>query len=450
MLFLTSFSFNNISILKKKTITSIIQRYQSNGPLTGIKVLDFSRVLAGPYCAQMLGDLGAEVIKIEHPNGDDTRKWGPPYNNGESSYFISCNRNKLSICLNMKVKESKDIIDRLVEKSDIILHNFVTGGAESLGLGYERLSKINPRIIYCSISGFGSTGIYSKKPGYDSIISAMYGMQHITGPEDGEPIKPGVAVTDILTGIYSYGAITTALYERSISGLGQKVETSLMESQLASLVYIASNYLITGEDKSRRLGTAHPSIVPYQNFECSDHKFINLAGGNDSQFLTFIKCLYQTNLLNENEIQELYDSNTLLNIDEIQPKLEYKTNSDRVKNRKQLISLLTQIFKKETLDYWMNVLDGKGIPIGPVRNIKESFTCQQAIDRNMIEYINHPKCGKIGVVGIPVKYSRTPGKIRLPPPLLGQHTKEVLMNMLHYTEDEINSLIQTGAITENK
>lgn len=432
------------------------KRFLSVGPLNGVRILDFSRVLAGPYCTQILGDMGAEVIKIEHPSGDDTRKWGPPYKNGESAYYISCNRNKVSITLDMKIKQSADIVTRLVERSDVLVHNFITGGAESLGIGYEKVSKINPSIIYCAISGFGRTGIYAKKPGYDALISAMYGMQHITGEENGPPTRPGVAVTDILTGILSYGAICAALYERKTSGLGQQIDTSLMESQLSSLVYIANNYLVTGEDTSRRWGTAHPSIVPYQNFQCSDEGFISLPIGNDLQYKMFCRSLYETKVLSDEEMHLIFDSSKFSTIpsetpsENISPKLEFQTNPDRVRSRTTLIPILQRIFQKETVAFWIKSLDGRGFPVGPVRNIKESLTCPQAIERGMIQEIDHPKCGKLSLVGPPIKFSRTPCSIRLPPPLLGQHTREVLRNLLNFTDTEIDSYVHCGAITENK
>jgi succinate---hydroxymethylglutarate CoA-transferase len=430
------------------------KRLFSSGPLSGVRVLDLSRVLAGPYCTQILGDMGADVIKIEHPNGDETRTWGPPYRNGESAYFISCNRNKLSLTLNMKVKESSEILSKLVKQSDVLVHNFVTGGAESLGLGYDKVSQLNPQIIYCAISGFGSTGIYASKPGYDALISAMYGMQHITGPENGPPTRPGVAVTDVLTGILSYGAICAALFERKTSGLGQKIDTSLMESQLSSLVNIASSYLVTGKDSSRRWGTAHPSIVPYQSFMCSDGSYVSLAVGNDIQFTLFCQSLFKTNLMTQEEIHLLFDSSTLptnhLEASNLLPKSEYKTNPDRVQNRVALIQILQKIFEKESLTYWMEVLDNKGFPIGPVRNIQESFTCPQALERGMVQEIDHPTCGKLAVVGPPIKFSRTPCSIRLPPPLLGQHSREVLKNLLNYSDREIDHYLRCGAISERR
>jgi succinate---hydroxymethylglutarate CoA-transferase len=428
--------------------TLTAKRLISSGPLNGVRVLDLSRVLAGPYCTQILGDMGADVIKIEHPSGDDTRRWGPPYRHGESAYFISCNRNKLSVTLNMKVKESSDILLKLVQRSDVLVHNFVTGGAESLGLGYDKVSSMNPQIIYCAISGFGSTGIYASKPGYDALISAMYGMQHITGPENGPPTRPGVAVTDVLTGILSYGAICAALYERKTSGLGQKIDTSLMEAQLSSLVNIASSYLVTGKDSSRRWGTAHPSIVPYQNFLCSDGGYVSVAVGNDSQFSLFCQSLYDTKLLSEQEIHQLFD--LPVSLANLRPKSEYQTNPDRVRNRVALIQTLQGIFQKESLAYWIAVLDQKGFPIGPVRNIEDSFTCPQALERGMVQEIDHPTCGKLAVVGPPIKFSRTPCSIRLPPPLLGQHSRQVLRDLLEYSDSEIDQYVQCGAISERE
>lgn len=398
----------------------------NSGPLKGIRVLDFSRVLAGPYASQILGDMGAEVIKVESIDGDDTRKWGPPFAKGyESAYFISLNRNKLSIILNMKHPAVKKVVVRLIERSDVLIENFIEGTAEKLGIGYDDVSKINNRIIYCSVTGFGSTGPFAKKPGYDAIISAMYGMMHITGDEGGAPVKPGVAVTDVLTGLLAHGAILSALYERTISGKGQRVDTSLMEAQLSSLVNVASNYLITGQDNTQRLGTAHPSIVPYQAFSCKDGKYISLAVGNDRQFEELCKALGREDWSRDKR---------------------FLTNADRVNNRDILIPAIAELLATKELVYWLAEFETKTFPFGPVRSIAESFTCEQAVQRNMIEVVVHPKCGPVKVVGVPVKYSRTPSSIRLAPPLVGEHTRAVLKDLLGFHDSEIDDLINEGAV----
>jgi succinate---hydroxymethylglutarate CoA-transferase len=439
-------------MLKSRSFISssvrLLSTTQSNGPLAGIRVIDFSRVLAGPYCASLLGDMGAEVIKIEAPEkGDDTRQWGPPYSHGESAYFISCNRNKLSMTVNMKVEQSMKVIRRLVENSDVLIENFLTGKAESLGIGFEDCTKLNPRLVYCSISGFGATGIYASKPGYDGIISAMYGMQHITGHANGPPVKPGVALTDVLTGLIAYGGISAALFERAGSGLGQKVETSLMEAQLSALVNVASSYLTTGQDTSKRWGTAHPSIVPYQTFPCAQDGGIFIAIGNDGQFRSLCETLLASGVMSENDVREVFS-------DEYDKKgtrllLEkYRTNSNRVKNREELLPLLESIFMRHTTAFWDVILNTGTFPFGPVRSIKEAFDCPQAQARDMVQYVNHSKIGKLAVVGSPVKFSRTPCSVRLPPPLLGEHTYKVMHEVLHFSDSEIEELVACGAVTD--
>lgn len=390
------------------------------GPLSGLRVVDLSRILAGPYCCQMLGDMGAEVIKIEQPGGgDETRRWGPPFIEGESSYFLSVNRNKRSLAVDLKHKEGVDIIKRLVAVSDVLVENFLPGKMEQLGLGYESLKEINPKVVYCSISGFGATGPLSMKPGYDALASAMYGMIHITGEKGGKGVKPGVAITDVLTGLLANGGILAALRERDLSGLGQHVDTSLMEAQLSSLVNVASNFLTTGIDNSKRYGTAHPSIVPYQAFTCSDGKSIMICIGSDTQFKSLCDSLGMPDLA----------GNTL-----------YRTNDLRVKNRDRLVSLIESVFLSQPLDVWMKQFSSYHFPFGPVRSIKESFDDPQAQFRNMSVSVDHPRCGPIKVVGPPVKFSRTPSSIRLPPPLLGQHTVEILKEILDFKDSTISEL----------
>jgi succinate---hydroxymethylglutarate CoA-transferase len=389
------------------------------------------------------------VIKIEHPTGDDTRTWGPPFKEGESAYFICCNRNKLSVVLDMKIPESRRIMDRLILRSDVLVQNFVTGKEEMLGLGYERVAKINPRIIYCAISGFGSSGMYATKPGYDSIISAMYGMQHITGEEGGGPMKPGVAVTDVLTGLLAVSGINAALYERSLSGLGQRVDTSLMEAQLSSLVNIASNYLISGKDNSKRWGTAHPSIAPYQTFLCDGGGGLSIAGANDAQFVSLCRTLQTSGAMTREEEDIIFDRNELSNqVALLSPRPIYQTNADRVQHKASLCAALEAVFMRRTSDFWAKLFEGKGFPFGPVRSIEQALTCPQSVARDMVQTIAHPTCGPIKVVGPPIKFSRTACTIRLPPPLLGEHTIEVLRSLLHFSDEEIESFARTGAITD--
>jgi succinate--hydroxymethylglutarate CoA-transferase len=398
------------------------------GPLRGIRVLDLSRVLAGPYCCQILGDMGADVIKVEQPGiGDETRRWGPPFVHGESSYFISVNRNKKSICVDLKAKEGAEIIKRLAAVSDVIVENFLPTKLAEMGLDYDSLKIINPKLIYCSITGFGTTGPYASRPGYDALISAMYGMIHITGPDGGAGVRPGVALTDVMTGLLAHGGILASLREREISGLGQRVDTSLMEAQLSSLVNIASNFLTTGKDNSRRMGTAHPSIVPYQTFTCSDGNSLMVAIGNNKQFALFCGGLKMPNLPRDER---------------------FLTNELRVQHRHELLAIISDAMSLRTLDEWLSEFDGLDFPFGPVRSIKESFEDKQAIHRNMTATVEHPTCGSIGVVGVPVKYSRTPCEIRLPPPLRGQHTIEVLKNLISYSDETIKHLITSNIIED--
>ncbi len=292
----------------------------STGPLSGVKVLDLTRVLAGPYCSMMLGDLGADVIKVEHPSGDDTRSWGPPFavpldenEVKESAYFLGVNRNKRSITVNFKTEQGLEIIKKLARRSDVLIENFIPGRLDELGLGYRELAKENPGLIYASISGYGPDGPYSKKPGYDVIIEGEAGLMHITGEENGEPVKVGVAITDLTTGLYTKGAILAALFAREKSGKGQKIDASLLECQVASLANIASNYLIGGQE-AKRLGTKHGAIVPYQSFPTSDGHII-VGAGNDRQYSKFCKALQRQDL----------DSPS------------FATNQLRVQNREKLV-----------------------------------------------------------------------------------------------------------------
>ncbi|KAF9382589.1 hypothetical protein CPB97_007050 [Podila verticillata] len=406
---------------------------QEPGPLHGIRVLDLTRVLAGPYCTQLLGDLGAEVIKIENPKGgDDTRAWGPPFAPNkdpadsvltESAYFLSVNRNKKSITVNLRSKEGQALIHDLVQKVDVLVENYVPGKLAEMGLGYEQLSKLNPRLVYASITGYGQTGPYSKRPGYDVMIEAEAGLMYITGEEHGPPVKVGVAVTDLTTGLYAHGGILAALFARFRTGRGQHVDCSLLESQVATLANIGSSYLIAGQE-AKRMGTAHPSIVPYQVLETRD-SHIMIGAGNDGQFRTLCKVL-QLDSLSDNPL--------------------YKTNRDRVTNRDTLIRILTNRLKSENNKFWLKALEGRGVPFAPINNIEGTFKHPQVLARGMVHEIEHPKAGKIKLCGTPVKYSDTKPTIRTPPPLLGQHTDEVLSGVLGYTEDKIRALKEGNAV----
>lgn len=325
-----------------------------------------------------------------------------------------------------------------MKTSDVLVENFLPGKLEEMGLGYAELSKVNPGLIYCSLSGFGRTGKEAKKPGFDIICSAMYGMMHITGPEGGkEVVKPGVAMTDVSTGLLAHGAILAALYERTRSGIGQHVDTSLMEAQLSTLVNVASSYLSTGEESNKRWGTAHPSIVPYQAFECGDGASLVIAIGSNKHFTDLCHALDASHLLPPNSEQ-------------------YSDNAKRVANRGQLIPALKQIFASKNRQEWETIFKSYHFPYGPVRSIQEAFEDEQALHRDMVVEVGHPVVGALKVVGHPVKYSRTPACVRLPPPLLGQHTTEVLKELTtlydsgsNITEAEIEEWMANGYIQQN-
>jgi crotonobetainyl-CoA:carnitine CoA-transferase CaiB-like acyl-CoA transferase len=387
-------------------------------PLDNIVVLDISRILAGPYCTMMLGDLGAEVIKVERPGaGDDTRTWGPPFAGGESAYYLSLNRNKRSLTLNLALPEGKRIGQELARQSDVLVENFSPGVAEKLGMGWDELRGINPRLIYCSITGYGPDGPYRDRTGYDMVVSAVGGLMGITGEEDGGPVKVGVAITDVITGIMAQGAILAALYQREKTGLGQRIDLSLLETQVAALANIASNYLVAGQ-KARRWGTAHESIVPYQAFKAKDD-YITVAAANDKLWLRLCKVLNRPDLA-ENP--------------------RYGSNALRVQHRKELVLILAEEFTKKTRDEWMESLVAEGIPCGPINSMESLFNDPQVLHRHMVEVVDHPTIGKLKLVGIPVKYSEATPRIRRPPPLLGEHTEEILREFLSLSGDEIRRL----------
>jgi crotonobetainyl-CoA:carnitine CoA-transferase CaiB-like acyl-CoA transferase len=387
-------------------------------PLDNIVVLDISRILAGPYCTMMLGDLGAEVIKVERPGaGDDTRTWGPPFAGGESAYYLSLNRNKRSLTLNLAHPEGQKIGQELACRSDILVENFAPGVAEKLGLGWDELRRTNPRLIYCSITGYGPDGPYRDRTGYDMVVSAVGGLMGITGDEDGDPVKVGVAITDVITGTMAQGAIMAALYQREKTGLGQRIDVSLLETQVAALANIASNYLVAGQE-ARRWGTAHESIVPYQAFKAKDD-YITVAAANDKLWLRLCKVLNRPDLA-ENP--------------------RYASNALRVQHRKELVPILAEKFKQKTRAEWMESLVAEGIPCGPINSMESLFNDPQVLHRHMVEVVDHPTIGKLKLVGIPVKYSEAKPRIRRPPPLLGEHTEEILREFLSLSGDEIRRL----------
>lgn len=374
------------------------------GALTGIKVIDLSRVLAGPYCSMILGDLGAEVIKVENPeHGDETRKWGPPFRNGVSAYYLCANRNKKSITINLKSRTGIEQVKKLIRDADVIINNFKTGTMEKFGLSYEEIIEINPKMIYCSITGFGETGPYKHSPGYDFIIQAMSGLMSITGTKQSGPQKVGVAIVDVITGLYAAIGIQAALIEREQSGRGQKLDLSLYDSAVSSLINIGSNYLISG-NIPERLGNEHANIVPYQTFITKNGEMV-IAVGNDEQFKKLCEVIGKPKLAKD-------------------PR--FATNPNRVKNRNELIPILQRAFLEKETKEWKEKCDENNIPCGPIQNLKEVHNDPQLNHRNMFIDFDHPTAGPIQVIGSPLKLSRTPVTYRYHPPDHGEHNDEIL------------------------
>ncbi|KAK3486122.1 CoA-transferase family III domain-containing protein [Neurospora hispaniola] len=404
-------------------------------PLEGYRVLDMTRVLAGPYCTQILGDLGAEVIKIEHPvRGDDTRAWGPPYASyksgssmegpGESAYFLGVNRNKKSLALSFQDPAGVEILQKLAAKCDILVENYIPGSLKKYGLDYETLRQINPALIYASITGYGQTGPYSKRAGYDVMVEAEFGLMHITGNRDGPPVKVGVAVTDLTTGLYTSNSIMAALLARAKTGRGQWIDACLSDCQTATLANIASSSLISGKKDSGRWGTAHPSIVPYKAFETKDGDIL-FGGGNDRLFGILCDGLGRPEWKDD-------------------PK--YKINAQRVANRVELEAEIEKITKTKTTQEWLDVFEGKGLPYAAINDILTTLTHEHTLARNMVVEVEHEECGPIKMVNSPVKYSETTPTIKSPPPTLGQHTDEVLRNHVGLSDEKIRQLREKGVV----
>ena len=397
--------------------------------LSHIRVLDLSRVLAGPWCSQHLADLGAEVIKIERPgSGDETRAWGPPYlkdadgnDTTEAAYYLSCNRGKKSLTLDISTKEGQDIVRRLAAKSDVVLENYKVGQLKKYGLGYDDLNAINPKIVYCSITGFGQTGPWSHRPGYDFIIQGLGGLMSITGERDdlpgGGPQKVGVAVTDLMTGMYATIAILAALTHRERSGAGQYIDMALLDVSVAMLANMNMNYLTSGQ-VPKRWGNAHPNVIPYQVFACSDGHII-VAVGNDSQFRKFCEALGVSDLGSDER---------------------FATNSNRIRHRTALIPLLEPLVKLRTRDEWVNALEAAGVPCGPINNIDQVFENPQVKARGIKVDIPHPLAGSVPQVASPMRFSETPIEYHAAPPTLGQHNDYVLRELLGMETNEIDLL----------
>lgn len=387
-------------------------------------MLDLTRIVAGPYCTMILADLGADVLKIERPgSGDESRNWGPPFlpNSRDSVYFMACNRNKRSVCVDLK--KGREIIYDLARESDVLVENYVPGKLSEMQLGYEDLKKVNPKLIYCSVSGYGPTGPYAQRPGYDVIAASMGGLLHITGAADGPPAKVGVAMTDLATGLYAHGAIMAALLQRHQTQKGQKIDVNLLSTQLACLINLGSNYLNSGEE-AKRWGTAHQSIVPYEAFKTKSG-YLTLGTGSDAQFKAL--CRY-------------------LDIEQVAEDPKYLTNGDRVQNRVDLIELLNEILAKKTNEEWMGIFDQAPFPVGPINNMAEAFDDPHVKAIGLVKELSHPTAGSVKVVGPPVVYSEIENEARTAPPLVGEHTEEVLKTVLGYSQEKIDQFKDQGIV----
>jgi len=403
------------------------------GALSGVTVIDLTRVLAGPYCTQMLGDLGADVIKIERPgSGDDTRKFAPPFvtdNEGkettESAYFMSANRNKRSVEIDLTSKAGQNIIRKLVLEADVLVENFKTGNLSKYGLGYDDLKELNPKLVYCSITGFGQTGPYAKRPGYDFLIQGMGGIMSITGEADREPQKVGVPIADIMSGMFAAVAINAALRHAALSGEGQYIDIGMLDTQVAWLVNQGMNFLHSGE--AERLGNAHPNIVPYQVFKSSDGHIV-LAIGNDKQFKTFCE---------------------FAGAPELPSNPKFASNDARVNNRAETVELIQNLIIQKPSQYWLDELEKMKIGCGPINSLEQTFTDPHVLEREMITKIPHPLIKEDGgakLIASPLRLSETPVAYRHHPPLLGEHTNEVLTEKLGLNDEELDKLRKNGVI----
>ena len=406
------------------------------GALSGVRVLDLSRVLAGPWAAQTLGDLGAQVIKVERPGtGDDTRAWGPPYvrdakgqPTADAAYFLCTNRNKQSVTIDFTRREGQALVRALADRCDVVIENFKPGGLAQYGLDYGTLSATHPGLVYCSITGFGQTGPYANRPGYDFLMQGMGGLMSVTGRPDGEPgggpMKVGVALTDILTGLYASTAILAALQWRERSGRGQHIDLALLDVQVACLANQSMNYLHGAGKVPGRLGNGHPNAVPYQDFPTADGHMI-LAIGNDAQFARFCTVAGQPEWAGD---------------------ARYTTNAQRVHNREQLLSMMRQVTVRRTTREWMACLEAAGVPCGPINDIAAVFDDPQVRARGMQLNMPHPQAGEVPLVASPLRLSETPVSYRKAPPVLGKDTRQVLEEMLGATAAELDALAQGGVV----
>lgn len=401
---------------------------QTSGTLSGLRVLDFSRVLAGPFCTMMLADLGADVIKVEHPaRGDDTRAWGPPWwgegEDAQSAYFLSVNRNKRSLTLDVKTPGGRDLARRLAAQSHIVVENFKAGQMAAFGLGYDDLRAINPGLVYCSITGFGQTGPYRDRPGYDYVIQAMSGLMSITGPEDGPPYKVGVAISDVFAGLFAAASILAAVRHSERTGQGQYIDVSLLDAQIAALVNVASNYLVSGQTPPR-YGNQHPNIVPYQTFSAADGEFV-AAVGNDGQFARLCELIDRPDLRDD-------------------PRCA--TNPARVENRAWLVPQLQAIFARRPAAEWVDKLLAAGIPAGPINAIPAALSDPHVAARGLVHEIGAQTGEVLRMVGPPVKLAPDPAQVRTPPPRLGEHTDDILRDVLNLDAETISTYRAAGVV----
>ena len=392
--------------------------------LEGIRVLDLTRALAGPFCTLMLGDNGADVIKIEIPGtGDDTRHWGPPFIDGESAYYLSINRSKRSLTLNFREPEAKEIFLKLARGADVVVENFTPGVMARFGLAFEAVRDVNPKIVYCSISGFGQDGPYQNRPAYDQIMQGISGIMSITGEPQGDPQKVGLAITDIGAGMWSAFAIMAALRHRDQRGEGQYIDVSMLDAQVAWLTYQAAYFFANGEPP-KRLGAAHPTLVPYQGFMCQDGKYVNVAVGSERIWERFCKGIHREDLREDPD---------------------YASNGDRGRNRTVLVPMLQELFLTRPVHEWVEDLHAASVPCGPINDLADVFADPQLLHRQMYQEMPHPTLGTIKQTGLPIKFSLTPGGLDRHPPLLGEHNSEILQE-LGYSKAELQRLAEASVI----
>lgn len=394
-----------------------------NGPLSGIRVLDLSRILAGPFCTMNLGDMGAEIIKIEQPvKGDDTRSWGPPFAGSEAAYFLGINRNKKSVTLNLKSEEGIKILKKLLKNSDVLIENFKFGTMDNYGITDEWRQKEAPQLVHCQITGYGGRGPRGKRPGYDFLLQAESGLMSITGEENGDPMKVGVALVDVCTGMNATIAILGALNSRNISGKGQKVETSLYTTSISMLVNVAANHLVSGKP-ARRFGNGHPNIVPYRTFDAIDGS-IAIAVGNDMQFAKFASCLGRDDWAKDKR---------------------FIKNADRVINRSLIDKEIQDVIGTKKVEEWLEKLLSSNIPASAVNSVESALSDEQTIANDMVVSVNHSEAGVLKMLGVPYRFSDTPATINKAPPLLGEDNREILQS-IGYDNDQIDSLIKSEVI----